>query len=110
LREVGRFEVAEMYEPLVNASIGTGKSSRLGWASASPLPSKATTTGTQQQYAMPPNYNVGQRVSFSSALCTIRYIGPVQGTEKEWLGVEWDDPSRGRHDGEHKGFRYFTCK
>jgi dynactin complex subunit len=59
---------------------------------------------------MPPNYHVGQRKSFASALCTVRYIGPVEGTEKEWLGVEWDDPLRGKHDGEHKGVRYFTCK
>ncbi|TVY93885.1 Tubulin-specific chaperone E [Lachnellula willkommii] len=58
---------------------------------------------------MPSNYHVGQRISFESALCTVRYIGPVEGTEKEWLGVEWDDPTRGKHDGEHKGKRYFTC-
>ncbi|RFU35923.1 hypothetical protein B7463_g397, partial [Scytalidium lignicola] len=49
------------------------------------------------------NYHVGQRLSFESALCTVRYIGPVAGTEKDWLGVEWDDPSRGKHNGEHKG-------
>lgn len=60
---------------------------------------------------MPPKYHVGQRVSFGSALCTVRYIGPVEGTgeEKEWLGVEWDDPTRGKHNGEHKGRKYFTC-
>ncbi|TAQ88541.1 hypothetical protein B7494_g3162 [Chlorociboria aeruginascens] len=34
----------------------------------------------------------------------------VAGTTKEWLGVEWDDPSRGKHDGEHQGVRYFTCQ
>ncbi|XP_077574377.1 tubulin-specific chaperone E isoform X2 [Stigmatopora nigra] len=26
-----------------------------------------------------------------------------------WLGVEWDDPSRGKHDGCHQGVRYFAC-
>ena len=26
----------------------------------------------------------------------------------EWLGVEWDDPTRGKHDGSHQGKRYFT--
>ena len=25
------------------------------------------------------------------------------------MGVEWDDGARGKHDGEHKGRRYFTC-
>jgi dynactin complex subunit len=49
-------------------------------------------------------------VSFQNALCTVRYIGLVDGTEKEWLGVEWDDPLRGKHDGELKGKRYFTCE
>jgi hypothetical protein len=61
----------------------------------------------QQQWSS--SYHVGQRVSFESAPCTIRYIGPVEGTQKEWLGVEWDDPTRGKHDGEHKGIRYFSC-
>ncbi|KAH8652793.1 hypothetical protein BGZ60DRAFT_473540 [Tricladium varicosporioides] len=55
-------------------------------------------------------YHVGQRVSFDSP-GTIRYIGPVDGTgaEKEWLGIEWDNPERGKHNGVLKGKRYFTC-
>ncbi|KAL2005838.1 hypothetical protein VTN00DRAFT_10331 [Thermoascus crustaceus] len=52
----------------------------------------------------------GQRLSFDGALCTVRYVGKVQGTTGEWLGVEWDDPTRGKHSGEHKGVRYFKCK
>jgi dynactin complex subunit len=58
---------------------------------------------------MAPAYHVGQRVSFEGRLCTIRYIGNA-GTDKDWLGVEWDDPTRGKHDGENKGVRYFKCK
>lgn len=52
---------------------------------------------------------VGQRISFDGALCTVRYLGPVAGTAGSWLGVEWDDPARGKHDGSHKDVRYFTC-
>ncbi|ROW18282.1 hypothetical protein VPNG_00023 [Cytospora leucostoma] len=52
---------------------------------------------------------IGQRLSYSGALCTVRYIGEVSGTSGTWLGVEWDDPSRGKHDGSHKGTRYFKC-
>ncbi|KAH7107600.1 RNI-like protein, partial [Auriculariales sp. MPI-PUGE-AT-0066] len=26
-----------------------------------------------------------------------------------WLGVEWDDPQRGKHDGTKDGIQYFTC-
>ncbi|KAJ5297671.1 hypothetical protein PENANT_c005G06601 [Penicillium antarcticum] len=53
---------------------------------------------------------VGQRRSFDGHLCTIRYVGTVQGTTGDWLGVEWDDAIRGKHSGEHKGIRYFSCK
>lgn len=27
-----------------------------------------------------------------------------------WLGVEWDNPDRGKHDGSHEGVQYFTCR
>ncbi|PWY95042.1 putative tubulin-specific chaperone [Aspergillus sclerotioniger CBS 115572] len=53
---------------------------------------------------------VGQRRSYAGDLCTVRYVGSVEGTSGEWLGVEWDDPTRGKHSGEHRGVRYFTCK
>jgi hypothetical protein len=53
---------------------------------------------------------VGERRSYDGALCTVRYIGEVAGTTGSWLGVEWDDPSRGKHDGQHKGVRYFSCR
>ncbi|EQL03690.1 Cytoskeleton-associated protein, Gly-rich domain protein [Ophiocordyceps sinensis CO18] len=46
---------------------------------------------------------VGQRNSYGGALCTVRYIGEVAGTAGAWLGVEWDDATRGKHDGSHKG-------
>jgi len=52
---------------------------------------------------------IGQRRSYDGALCTIRYIGQVAGTSGSWLGVEWDDPTRGKHDGQHKEVRYFSC-
>lgn len=36
---------------------------------------------------------------------------PVAGKAKGvWLGVEWDNPARGKHDGLHEGTRYFTAK
>ncbi|KAF1840780.1 RNI-like protein [Cucurbitaria berberidis CBS 394.84] len=51
----------------------------------------------------------GKRLSFEKQLCTVRYHGEVPGTKGEWLGVEWDDPTRGKHSGEHQGIRYFEC-
>ena len=58
---------------------------------------------------MDSNHYVGQRLSYSGQTCTVRYTGPVKGTKGDWLGVEWDDPSRGKHDGSHDRIRYFTC-
>ncbi|KAF3895105.1 Tubulin-specific chaperone E [Trichophyton interdigitale] len=55
-------------------------------------------------------YTIGSRLSFDGALCTVRYIGPVQGTKGEWLGVEWDEPDRGKHAGAHNGVKYFQCR
>lgn len=56
------------------------------------------------------DHQLGQRLSYDGVLCTVRFVGPVTGTTGTWLGVEWDDPSRGKHDGSHKGQRYFQCR
>ena len=53
--------------------------------------------------------HVGQRLSFSGWRCTVRYIGEVKHTDGSWLGVEWDDPTHGKHSGEHQGIKYFQC-
>ena len=42
-------------------------------------------------------------------LATVRYVGPVTGTDGDWVGVEFDAPGRGKHDGSHNGVRYFAC-
>lgn len=55
---------------------------------------------------------------------TVRFVGQVPPTKGplncvlqslehpigEWLGVEWDDPSRGKHSGTHEGIEYFKCR
>ncbi|XP_041839020.1 tubulin-specific chaperone E [Melanotaenia boesemani] len=53
---------------------------------------------------------VGRRVSFGGERATVRYVGPVPPTAGLWLGVEWDNPERGKHDGSHEGVQYFTCR
>ncbi|EXJ58836.1 hypothetical protein A1O7_06266 [Cladophialophora yegresii CBS 114405] len=54
-------------------------------------------------------YHHGQRRSYAGALCTVRHFGPLPNAKGEWLGVEWDDPTRGKHDGQHQGRRVFRC-
>lgn len=53
---------------------------------------------------------VGQRLSLKGQTCTVRYVGAVAEKKGEWLGVEWDDASRGKHDGTHDGTSYFKCR
>ncbi|KAM6939614.1 tubulin-specific chaperone E [Xenentodon cancila] len=52
----------------------------------------------------------GRRVSCGGERATVRYVGPVPPTAGLWLGVEWDNPERGKHDGSHEGVQYFTCR
>uniref|UniRef100_A0A665SYK2 Tubulin-specific chaperone E n=1 Tax=Echeneis naucrates TaxID=173247 RepID=A0A665SYK2_ECHNA len=57
-----------------------------------------------------PEDAVGRRVSCGGERATVRYVGPVPPTAGVWVGVEWDDPDRGKHDGSHEGVQYFTCR
>ncbi|KAM9490668.1 LOW QUALITY PROTEIN: tubulin-specific chaperone E [Salvelinus alpinus] len=41
---------------------------------------------------------------------TVRFVGTVPPTAGLWLGVEWDNPDRGKHNGSHEGGHYFTCR
>jgi len=50
---------------------------------------------------------VGDRVEVGQERCTVRWEGEV-GDTGEWLGVEWDRDGRGKHDGDHKGIKYFS--
>ncbi|KAH9060015.1 hypothetical protein EDB87DRAFT_1618027 [Lactarius vividus] len=53
--------------------------------------------------------SVGTRFALSGYIGTIKYVGGVEGTSGVWLGVEWDDSNRGKHDGIKDGQRYFKC-
>uniref|UniRef100_A0AAY4EM55 Tubulin-specific chaperone E n=1 Tax=Denticeps clupeoides TaxID=299321 RepID=A0AAY4EM55_9TELE len=53
---------------------------------------------------------VGRRVQCDGERATVRYVGEVPPTQGPWLGVEWDEPGRGKHDGSHGGVQYFTCR
>ena len=37
----------------------------------------------------------------------IRYMGPVQGQQGLFYGIEWDDPARGKHAGTYNSVQYF---
>lgn len=53
---------------------------------------------------------VGDRVeSVDGARARVRWTGSVDGRSGRWIGLEWDDPTRGKHDGVVDGVRLFTC-
>ncbi|KAJ7085686.1 CAP Gly-rich domain-containing protein [Mycena belliarum] len=52
----------------------------------------------------------GTRLSLAGHIGTVKFVGEVENTSGLWLGVEWDDPARGKHDGVKGGKRYFTCR
>lgn len=72
-------------------------------------------TNTSSARPSPPltlmSFFSGQRISLGPHRGTVRYHGPVPPSTGEWLGIEWDDPSRGKHDGTSSdGTRFFTVR
>jgi Leucine-rich repeat (LRR) protein len=61
--------------------------------------------------------NTNRRIEYFGSKGTVRYNGKLKhnpagrvDTQSIWLGVEWDDPTRGNHDGTVDGVFYFACK
>lgn len=52
----------------------------------------------------------GQRICFKDAYGTVRWHGTIEGKEGNWVGIEWDDPARGKHSGAYQGVQYFYTK
>lgn len=42
---------------------------------------------------------MGSRVLVLQHRATVRYVGHLEGQEGVWVGVEYDEPDRGKHDG-----------
>jgi dynactin complex subunit len=60
--------------------------------------------------SIPESIKIGTRIQVGKDRATVKFIGKVQDTKGEWLGIEWDDPKRGKHDGSHKNTKYFECR
>uniref|UniRef100_A0A2M4BKB2 Tubulin-specific chaperone E n=1 Tax=Anopheles marajoara TaxID=58244 RepID=A0A2M4BKB2_9DIPT len=52
----------------------------------------------------------GVRVKVGQHFGTVRYVGEIPNTEGEWIGIEWDDPDRGKHSGSVNGVQYFQTR
>jgi len=63
------------------------------------------------------NIEVGRRIESEGYYGTIRFVGNLNkdGAAKShrapiWVGIEWDNHCRGKHDGSYDGIRYFTTR
>jgi CAP-Gly domain len=54
-------------------------------------------------------FRVDERLQIGSERATVRYIGQVTGQSGQWVGLEWDNETRGKHDGCVQAQRYFEC-
>ncbi|KAM4604358.1 tubulin-specific chaperone E isoform 1-T2 [Polymixia lowei] len=68
------------------------------------------TSNTDMLETETPDDAVGRRVSCGGERGTVRFLGAVPPTAGLWLGVEWDNPERGKHNGTHEGVQYFICR
>ncbi|KAL7293924.1 hypothetical protein TKK_0012654 [Trichogramma kaykai] len=50
---------------------------------------------------------VGDRIESDGYIGTVKYVGAVGVTPGEWLGIDWDDHTRGKHNGIYEGIKYF---
>ncbi|KAL7987551.1 hypothetical protein Chor_006470 [Crotalus horridus] len=57
-----------------------------------------------------PSDAVGRRILCNEEYGTVLYVGKVPPTTGIWLGVEWDNHERGKHNGSHEGIQYFKCR
>ncbi|KAK4472270.1 hypothetical protein MN116_003538 [Schistosoma mekongi] len=52
---------------------------------------------------------IGRRIVCEESFGTICYVGELPSSKGPWLGINWDNESRGRHDGTYNGVRYFQA-
>jgi hypothetical protein len=55
---------------------------------------------------------INMKVELNGYVGVIRYCGKLKHKEDNdiWLGIEWEDSSRGKHNGTIEGVEYFKCE
>lgn len=51
--------------------------------------------------------NIGSRIKCGDEFGTVKFIGEISGYKGNWYGVEWDNVTRGKHDGCVDDVHYF---
>lgn len=70
-------------------------------------PSLSMTTREQSDVA---NFSIGMKVISIDNIGIIRYIGELEGYSGQWLGIDWYNEDRGKHNGTVNGRTYFTAR
>ncbi|KAF7637734.1 CAP-Gly domain-containing protein [Meloidogyne graminicola] len=52
---------------------------------------------------------LNQRILLNDSKGVVKYYGELEVTNGFWVGVDWDDKNRGKHDGSYKGKKYFKA-
>lgn len=65
---------------------------------------------TSSSFESDANIEIGVRVECLSQYGTVKYIGEVAGHNGTWLGIDWDDVGRGKHNGAVDGHQYFQAR
>lgn len=69
-----------------------------------------TARGVGDTLLIPENYAVGDPIyDTEKNTGVVKYIGSVGKYAGSWLGIEWDDASRGKHSGSIEDKEYFQC-
>lgn len=68
-------------------------------------------------YLSHPAELLNRRIIFNNSTGTVRFIGelchegkPANCAGEMWVGLEWDEEGRGKHNGTVNGHQYFKCK
>lgn len=60
------------------------------------------------------NIQIGDRIALvgtDEPRGIVKYCGEVAGTiEGVWIGIDWDDSNRGKHNGCFKNVQYFNAR
>lgn len=56
------------------------------------------------------DFKIGKRIECGGYYGTIKFVGPVEGYQGVWLGIDWGDPDRGKHNGIVNDVHYFNAR
>ena len=53
---------------------------------------------------------IGKRVECNGEYGIVKYLGTLSGYQGQWLGIDWDNEERGKHDGSVNGQKLFDTR